>query len=121
MKEIKVRITFTEDCLGTASADPKIHDNFIASNAPDAPSREEEIEAVGVEEVVEKAKTIFPKDKDGNPFFWDYQIKFLQRVLLGSGTLLRIMVLHESHGILLVTAAIEKIANQWVIPLVCLC
>lgn len=75
MKEIKVRITFTEDCLGTASADPKIHDNFIASNAPDAPSREEEIEAVGVEEVVEKAKTIFPKDKDGNPFFWDYQIK----------------------------------------------
>lgn len=75
MKKIRVKATFIEDVLGTASSDPDIHENFIASNAPDAKTRKEEIEAVGVEEVVEKSKTIFPKDTDGTPIFWDYQIK----------------------------------------------
>lgn len=37
MKELKVRLTFLEEILGTASADPEIHETFIASNAPDAP------------------------------------------------------------------------------------
>ena len=45
MKELKVRLTFLEEILGTASADPEIHETFIASNAPDAPTRKEEIEA----------------------------------------------------------------------------
>lgn len=75
MKTIKVRITFTEEVLGTASSDPAIHEEFIASKAPDAPSMEEEVAAVGVEAMVEKSKTIFPRDTDGNPIFWDYQIK----------------------------------------------
>ena len=43
MKELKVRLEFFEEVLGTASADPEIHRNFIASNAPYAPSREEEV------------------------------------------------------------------------------
>lgn len=75
MKKMRVRITFIEDLLGTASADPHIHDEFIASNAPDAPSRAEEVEALGVEEVIAKSKTIFPKDEDGTPILWDYQVK----------------------------------------------
>ena len=75
MKNLKIRLTFTEDCLGTASADKEIHSRFIASNAPDAPSREEEIAAVGVEEVEERSMTVFPRDEEGNPIFWDYQIK----------------------------------------------
>ena len=75
MKNLKIRLTFTEDCLGTASADKEIHTRFIASNAPDAPSREEEIAAVGVEEVEERSMTVFPRDEEGNPIFWDYQIK----------------------------------------------
>lgn len=75
MKEMKVRITFTEEVLGTANSDKDIHEEFIASKAPDAPSREEEVAALGVEEVVAKGKTIFPRDEDGNPFLWDYQIK----------------------------------------------
>lgn len=72
--EIKVRLTFTEEVLGTASSNPEIHDEFIASKAPDAMSREEEVAALGVEEVVEKSMTIFPK-QDGKPFLYDYQIK----------------------------------------------
>lgn len=75
MKELKVRLEFFEEVLGTASADPEIHRNFIASNAPDAPSREEEVEALGEEEVFEKSLTVFPKTEDGTPFLWDYQIR----------------------------------------------
>ena len=74
VNEIKVRLTFTEEVLGTASSNPEIHDEFIASKAPDAMSREEEVAALGVEEVVEKSMTIFPK-QDGKPFLYDYQIK----------------------------------------------
>ncbi len=75
MKKLKVRLVFTEELLGTASNDPNIHEEFIASKAPDAPTRKEEVEALGVDEVVEKSKTIFPKDIDGTPIIWDYQIK----------------------------------------------
>lgn len=75
MKELKIRITFTEEVLGTSSNNPDIHDEFIASKAPDAPSRAEEVEALGVNEVVEKSMTVFPKLEDGTPFVWDYQIK----------------------------------------------
>lgn len=75
MKELKIRITFTEEVLGTSSNNPDIHDEFIASKAPDAPSRAEEVEALGVDEVVEKSMTVFPKLEDGTPFVWDYQIK----------------------------------------------
>lgn len=74
-KELKIRITFTEEVLGTASNNPDIHSDYIASKAPDALSREEEVEAIGVEAVVEKGMTVFPRDLDGKPIFWDYQIK----------------------------------------------
>lgn len=74
-KELNVRITFTEEVLGTASNNPDIHSEFIASKAPDALSCEEEVEAIGVDAVIEKAMTVFPRDSNGNPIFWDYQIK----------------------------------------------
>lgn len=75
MKEIKVRLTFTEDVLGTANADKNVHSEFIASKAPNAPSREEEVEALGAEEVERKEMTVFPRMENGSPMFWDYQIK----------------------------------------------
>lgn len=71
---MKVRITFTEPILGTWPADKEIARTFIASNAPDAPTREEEIENIGVDAVVEKGKTVFPR-QDGKPVLYDYQIK----------------------------------------------
>jgi len=75
MEKMNVRITFTEDVLGTASADENIHREFIASKAPDKLSIEEEIAAVGVDEVIEKSKTVFPRNADGNPILFDYQVK----------------------------------------------
>lgn len=75
MKELKVKLTFFEEVLGTASADPEIHAEFIASKAPDAPSREEEIASIGVEEAIGKSMTVFPRNKNGQPILYDYQIK----------------------------------------------
>lgn len=75
MKEMKVRLTLLEECLGTASNNPEIHSEFIASKAPDAKSRTEEIEAIGVDAEIEKGKTVFSRDEDGTPFLWDYQIR----------------------------------------------
>ena len=40
-----------DELLGTASADPDIHARFIASKAPDAPSRADEVAAIGAEAV----------------------------------------------------------------------
>ena len=74
-KVLKVKVTMFEEILGTASANPEIHEEFIASKAPDAPSREEEVAAIGADEVFEKGMTVFPRDKDGNPIAWDYQWK----------------------------------------------
>jgi hypothetical protein len=75
MERMKVRIVFEEELLGTAPNNPEVYREFIAANAPDAPSREEEIESVGVDEVAAKGKTVFPRNADGVPHLWDYQIK----------------------------------------------
>ena len=75
METMRVRLTFIDDILGTASADPEIHRTYIASKAPDAPSKEEEVAAIGVDGVEEKSMTIFPRDEDGNPVLWNYQIR----------------------------------------------
>lgn len=75
MHILKARLTFTEEILGTASNNPEIHSEYIASKAPDAKSTEEEVEAIGVEEVIEKSMTVFPRNEDGAPILWDYQVK----------------------------------------------
>ena len=75
MKAITVRLTFIEEVLGTSSGNPDLHREFIASKAPDAIKREEEVAAIGVDAEVEKSMTVFPKSANGTPFFWDYQIK----------------------------------------------
>lgn len=75
MQTIKVRITFFEELLGTCSGNPELHREFIASKAPDADSMEDEVAAIGVDGVMEKAMTVFPRDENGNPFLYDYQVK----------------------------------------------
>jgi hypothetical protein len=80
---MRIRITFTEEVLGTASSNPDIHREFIASKAPDATTIEQEVEAIGVDASVEKSTTIFPR-RDGKPFFWDYQIKGFFKDACGS-------------------------------------
>ena len=75
MKKIHVQIEFVEELLGTASNNKNIHSEFIASKAPDAKSRAEEVEAIGADAVEEKVTTVFPRLDDGTPFVYDYQWK----------------------------------------------
>lgn len=72
---IKFVWTLTEEMLGSASGNPDLHHEYIASKAPDAKKTDEEVAALGVEAVEEKGITIFPKLEDGTPFVWDYQIR----------------------------------------------
>jgi len=75
MEFMRVKLTLTEDILGTASANPELHEEYIASKGPDAKSIREEVEALGADVVLEKGMTVFPLDLDGDPMLWDYQIK----------------------------------------------
>lgn len=71
---MKIKLMLTEEMLGTASANPELHREFIASKAPDAATIEDEVAAVGVDAVEAKAMTVFPR-VDGHPFVYDYQVK----------------------------------------------
>lgn len=74
-KRLTVKLTFIEGILGTSPTDKDIYRNFIGSKSPDADTVEEEVEALGVDNVVEKSATVFPRTEDGTPFLYDYQIK----------------------------------------------
>lgn len=75
MKKIKVKLTFKEPILGTWPANPNVAREFIASKSPDATTVEDEIAALGADAVADKGMTVFPRDPDGRPIFYDYQIK----------------------------------------------
>ena len=75
MKRMNIKITLTNEMLGTASADPEIHKTYIASKGPDAATLEEEVAALGTDEVAKKAMTVFPRLENGQPFMWNYQLK----------------------------------------------
>jgi hypothetical protein len=70
---MKIRITFTEEVLGTKAANADLFADFIASKAPDGDRRREEIETAEHRE--ESGTTVFHRDPDGTPILWDYQVK----------------------------------------------
>lgn len=75
MTKLTARITLTEEALGTCPNNENVYRDYIASKAPDAASTEDEIAAIGVEEVTENGKTVFARTPDGVPAIFDYQIK----------------------------------------------
>lgn len=77
MVRMKVKVTTTEEMLGTAPANPEIYQEYIASKAPDAMSTEDEVAAIGEEAVFDSKMTVFGRNNDGQPIVWDYQWKGL--------------------------------------------
>lgn len=75
MKKLKVKLTFTESLLGTSPADAEIYSRFIGAKSPDALTVDEEVAALGADEITERGTTVFPRTEDGKPFLYDYQIK----------------------------------------------
>ncbi len=80
---MKIRVLLTEGMLGTASANPDIHSEFIASKSADKERRREEIESLPAEELVEKSVTVFHRTGDGRPLLYDYQVKGFLKETLG--------------------------------------
>ena len=81
MKTLEVKITFTEGILGTSPNDEDIYRNFIIERAKengaqmDEQDEQEEVDALPLDEEIEKGMTVFPRDENGNPFLYDYQVK----------------------------------------------
>lgn len=79
---MRVRLTFTEELLGTASANPKIYEEFLGSKCADKEKVKAEMESLGTEDLVEKTMTVFHR-KDGVPILYDYQIRGFIKEALG--------------------------------------
>ena len=88
MESLKIKITTTQEMLGTTAGNSDIVRDFIASKVKDSKDPNIDKEARAAEEVeacektlaerteeqLENAMTIFPV-QDGKPFIWDYQVK----------------------------------------------
>lgn len=75
METRKVKLTLLEELLGTTPSNPDIYRDFIGSKAPDAATLEKEVEALGVDAVADKGRTVFSRTEDGQPFIYDYHVK----------------------------------------------
>ena len=75
MKKINIKIRFTDPVLGMAPSNENIYEDFILTKQPDLDfDRADELEAIRDLDS-SNGMTVFPRDEDGNPCFWDYQIR----------------------------------------------
>lgn len=71
---MKIKITLTEDMLGTKAANADVFADYIASKCPDEDLRKQELETAQHKE--EAGTTIFHRDQtSGELMLWDYQVK----------------------------------------------
>lgn len=83
MNELRIRLTFINDLLGTMPSDPSIFDNFVVDREKAAKSgldiednvKEEMVAIENGANPENKQITIFPKTENGEPFLFDYQIR----------------------------------------------
>lgn len=71
---MKVRIKLLEEALGSSPSNEDLMGTYIASKAPTADLTSEEIDNIKAQNA-EDHITVFPKQADGTPFIYDYQIK----------------------------------------------
>ena len=87
VNEIRVRLTFVDDLLGTMPGDKEVFKNFVAAKAETIDEEADNIR-IDMDTELERGTTIFPKTVNGDPFLYDYQIrgyfkeacKFLKKV-----------------------------------------
>lgn len=71
---MKIRITLTEEVLGSSPSNEELLAAYIASKAPTDDLTAQEVNNIKAQ-AAEERTTIFPKTADGTPFIYDYQIK----------------------------------------------
>ncbi|MCK5606662.1 hypothetical protein KAR91_32470 [Candidatus Pacearchaeota archaeon] len=72
---MKVRITFTEQVLGSLPGNKELATDYQVGKHPDGPQGDETEVIETMEEALVKGSTIFSREEDGRPFLWNYQIK----------------------------------------------
>ena len=85
MREMKIRVTFQDDILGTMPGNEDIFRDYVAQKAETV---NEEAEAISMAQMLEKGTTVFPRTAKDEPFIYDYQFrgffkeacKFLKKV-----------------------------------------
>jgi hypothetical protein len=70
--KMRVKLTMTEEMLGTKPADPNVFGTYVASKAPDDDTRKKELESL--ERIEEIGTTVFLHN-NGTPVMRAYQIK----------------------------------------------
>lgn len=75
MKKVIVEVTTFEPMLGLCPDNKDIYSDFIASKAPSVDLGDQEVEAVPENPEDEMKSTVFSRTPDGQPCFWDYQIR----------------------------------------------
>ena len=71
---MKIRITLTEEVLGSSPSNDELLASYIASKAPTDDLTAQEVDNIKAQ-AAEERTTIFPKTANGTPFIYDYQIK----------------------------------------------
>lgn len=71
---MKVRITLTEEALGSAPSNEDLLATYIASKAPTSELSAEEIDNIKAQNAEDRI-TVFYKSADGTPFQYNYQVK----------------------------------------------
>lgn len=73
---MEVELTLIEPMLGTTPGNKELATTYQAEKHPQEVQEDEEgaIDRMPEDDLT-KASTVFPRDEDGFPFIWDYQIK----------------------------------------------
>lgn len=71
---MKVKITLIEEVLGSSPSNEELLATYIASKAPTDELTSEEIDNIKAQNAEDRI-TLFPRQADGTPFIYDYQIK----------------------------------------------
>lgn len=74
METRRIRVTLTDEMLGTNPGNKEVHEAFINSKAPDAETREQELEHLPAEEMIKNEMTVFYRTNDGAPAMACYHL-----------------------------------------------
>lgn len=114
MQSMKVKLTTTYGMLGTASADPELHEKFIASKSADKEAARQELESLPADEIMDKTITVFHRDGSGNPILYDYQIKGFIKEALGVQVEFSAIELQKKPAVKLSRYTYKRIVDNFV-------
>jgi len=84
MNTLHVKIELLEEVLGTASANPELMREFIASKRPEGVDEDEIANLPKLDAELQKATTVFHRTEQGEPYIHNYWLKGFFKAACGS-------------------------------------